>query len=112
VLALPQVVGVRAVAHHGEPPGAGLRDEPAPQLGLAEKAAVGRVGEVARVVELVGRDLHERHVEPLGDRAGHPPLGRRIRGAAPDGRDQAIAAELLAQHHGEEGGIDPTRIAQ
>src|SRR3989442_2188606 len=74
VLPPPQVLGVRPVAYDGESPRPGLREQPAPQLRLAEEAPVGGIGEVVRIVELVGVDLDQRDGEALGHGAcGLPP---------------------------------------
>src|SRR5207253_10435320 len=46
---LAQVVRVRAVAHDGEPAAPRRRDEPAPQLRLAEEATVRRIREIVGI---------------------------------------------------------------
>src|SRR2546430_9539259 len=56
---LAQVVRVGAVTHHGEAACPRRRDEPPPQLGLAEEAPVGRIRDVIGVVELVRLELEE-----------------------------------------------------
>src|SRR5262249_19209337 len=53
---LVQVVGVGAVAHNPQASLECERAEASPQLGLAVEAAVGRVGEVGGILELVGVD--------------------------------------------------------
>src|SRR2546426_12259841 len=50
---LAEIVGVRSVAHYGEPARLRHGHEPAPQLRLAEKTAVGGIREVTRVLELL-----------------------------------------------------------
>jgi hypothetical protein len=95
---LAEVVGVGAVAHHREPAGPGFGDEPAPQLALAEEAAIGGVREIVRVLELVGLEFEEGHVELRRDRAGRRPLGSGIGRAAAHHRQEPLAPELLTQH--------------
>src|SRR5207244_11261423 len=56
---LAQVVGVRTVAHDGEPAAPRRRDEPAPQLRLAEEATVRRIREIVGILELVRVELDE-----------------------------------------------------
>src|SRR5439155_1360294 len=107
---LAQIVRVGAVAYHGEAPGPRLGDQPAPQLRLTEEAAVGGVGEVARVVELVRVELDEGDIEALGHGAGRGPLRGGIGRAPPHRRDDPLPPELLAEHHREQGRIDPAGI--
>src|SRR3989442_14499501 len=101
---LAQIVSIRSVAYHREPARPRFRHQPAPQLGLAEKAAVRGIGEVVRVLELVGVELDQWDVEPLGQGTRGFPLGAGIGGAPADGREHPIRAELLAQHDRQEGG--------
>src|SRR3989449_5233283 len=54
-----------------------------------------------RSLELLGRDLDQGHVEPLGYPAGGCPLGEGIGGAATDGGQHAVSPQLLAEHHGQ-----------
>src|SRR6184192_4423173 len=103
----PQVLGVCPVACDGESPRPGLREQPPPQLRLAEETPVGGVGAVVRIVELVGVDLDQRHVEALRHGAGSLPLGTGVGGAPPNRGDHPIRPQLPAQHHRQEGGIDP-----
>ena len=58
------------------------------------------------------------HVEPFYTVMGFAPtrdglavLGRGVRVAAADGGEHPVAAQLLAQHHREQGRIDPAGVA-
>src|SRR3989454_9293227 len=55
-------------------------------------------------------DLDERDVEPCGDIARHLPLRIRVRGAPANRGQHSIFAELLAQHHRQEGRIHSAGI--
>src|SRR5256886_3575165 len=107
---LPQVVRVGAVAHDGQAPGVRLWNQPAPQFRLTEKAAVGGIGEVARVVELVRVELDEGDIEALGHGPGRSPLGGGIGRAPAHGSQHPRSSQLLTEHDRQQGGIDPARI--
>jgi len=98
---LVQIVGIGAVAHDGEPALAREREQTAPQFGLAEEAAIGRIGEIVRIVELVRFDFDDGNVEAIGDVARGLPLCLWIRRAAADRGEHAVLAKLLPQNHRE-----------
>src|SRR5205085_12071316 len=54
---LVHIIGIRPVADDRQPALTRERDEPVPQLGLTEEAAIRGIGQVLRIVELVGLDL-------------------------------------------------------
>src|SRR5207249_4279 len=105
-----QIVGVRAIAHDCESALPRERHEAVPYLRLAVEAAIGGIGEIVRVFELVRLDLDERNVEAGGHSARHLPLRVRVRRATTDGRQHPIPAELLAQYDSEECRIHSARI--
>src|SRR5207247_9104491 len=82
---LPQIVRIGAVAYDRQTTLAGQGHEPRPELCLTVEAAIGGVGEVIRVLELVGFDLEERDIELLGHVPGRAPLRVGIGRPAPDG---------------------------
>src|SRR3989475_511204 len=108
---LAQVVGVRTVAHDGEPAAPRRRDEPAPQLRLAEEATVRRIREIVGILELVPVELDQGGIEALRHRPRRRPLGHRVGGAATHARQHPLASQLLPQHDGQQGRIDPARVA-
>ena len=89
-----QVVGVGAGDDVGDAEPRGQRREDVDQLGLAEGAAVARVGPVALPGQLVGARELVAHPERGAERRGGPPLGRRAgsgerRWRRPPGRSRA-----------------------
>ena len=107
---LVHVVGIRAVAKHGQTTLRRERDQALPQLGLAVEAPVRGIGEIIRVLELMRLDLDERNVELAGQLAGDPPLGIGIRGTAANRREHPVLPELLTQNNGQVGRIDAAGI--
>src|SRR5437764_315751 len=108
---LAQVVRVGAVAHDGESAAPRRRDEPAPQLRLAEEATVRRIREIVGILELVRVELDQRDIEAPRHRPRRRPLGRRVGGASTHARQHPLASQLLPQHDGQQGRIDPARVA-
>jgi hypothetical protein len=109
---LAEIVGVGAVHDGVEAARAGDLAQPAPQLGLAEVAAVGGIGEIARVGELAGLDFEQRHVESDGELDRRAPLRFGVGCAAAHHREKPVRTERLAPDDGEQRGVDPTRVAQ
>src|SRR5437762_12915725 len=107
---LAYIVGIRAVADHRQAALVRQRYQTLPQLGLAVEAPVRGIGEIVRVLELAGLDLDKRDIELPGDLTGHAPLRIRIGGAAPNRREHAVFAELLAENDREVSGIDAAGI--
>src|SRR3989454_565873 len=62
-------------------------------------------------LELVRVELDQRDIEALRPRPRRRPLGRRVGGAATHARQHPLASQLLPQHDGQEGRIDPARVA-
>src|SRR5437773_1863843 len=87
------------------------RDEPAPQLRLAEEATVRRIREIVGILELVRVELDQRDIEALRHRPRCRPLDRRVGGASTHARQHPLASQLLPQHDCQEGRIDPPRVA-
>ena len=60
---LGQVVGVGAVENRVEPALARDFAESGPELGLAEVAAIGGIGTIARIGQLTGFHFEQRNIE-------------------------------------------------
>ena len=100
-----QVVNDQAVGHERQPFLAGDAGQVAVQLGLAEVAAVARVGAIERVVHLAGADdpVADADQRRQGGSLVHLALGNALRG----GRDrQGPLAELLAGDRGHQRAVD------
>ncbi len=109
---LAEVVDVGAVDDGVEASPAGDCCQAAPQLGLAEVAPVGAVPEIARIFQLAGVQLEQRHVEPRGQVDGGAPLDLGIRRTPSDRRQEPPGSERLVRYHGEQRGIDPAGIPE
>ena len=94
------------------PRSAATAPERAPELRLAEEAAIEGIGHVRGVVEFVGVHLEQWNREPRRQRRGGLPLHGRIRGAPADDRQEPPRAQHARPHHGEHGGIHPAGIPQ
>jgi hypothetical protein len=109
---LTEVVGVGAVDDGVE--SAGLRHvaQPGPQLRLAEVATLRGILEVARVGELAGVHLEQRHVEAAREVHRGPPLHLGVGCTPADHGQKALGAERLPTRDGEQRGVYPAGIAE
>ena len=109
---LAEVVVVGAVDDRIEPPRLGDLAQSRPQLGLAVVAAVGGIAEVTGIGQLARLHFEQRHLVPAGQLHRTPPLRLGIRWAPTDDREEALGAQHIRGNDGEQGGVDPARIAK
>ena len=109
---LPQVIRVGAIDDGIETALPGDVMEPSPELRLAEVAAIGGVGQVSRILELVSIDFEDGNIEPLCQLDRCVGLNRGIGGAAPRHREEIVAPQGLAGRNGQQSGVHPPGVAE
>ncbi len=75
--------------------------ESGPELGLAEVAAIGGIGTIARIGQLTGFHFEQRDIEAPSQIDGRSVLDLGIRHASADDREKAVGAKHPSAYNRE-----------